>query len=114
MKVLSPSSSGKLETDSNNNNTPSRSSELVRYSVSNTNYDTDIINLLKILKKLTSSLVRLGKTERNLKMKKLLKWLFVREQAETVETPVWTFEKNASEPSRDRYNKIHRLGETLI
>ena len=47
-------------------------------------------------------------------MKKLLKWLFVNEQAETVETPVWTFEKNASEPSRDRYNKIHRLGETLI
>ena len=26
-------------------------------------------------------------------MKKLLKWLFVKEQAETVETPVWTFEK---------------------
>jgi hypothetical protein len=63
---------------------------------------------------LTSSLVRLGKTERKLKMKKLFKWLFVKEQAETVEVPAWTFEKNASEPSRDRYNKIHGLGETLI
>lgn len=47
-------------------------------------------------------------------MKKLLKWLFVKEQAETVKTPAWTFEKNASEPSRDRYNKMHGLGETLI
>lgn len=47
-------------------------------------------------------------------MKKLLKWLFVKEQAETVETPVWTFEGNASEPSRDRYNKTHGLGDTLI
>jgi ORF3 len=47
-------------------------------------------------------------------MKKLLKWLFVKEQAETVEVPAWTFEKNASEPSRDRYNKTHGLGETLI
>ena len=63
---------------------------------------------------LTSSLVRLGKTERKLKMKKLIKWLFVKEQAETVETPAWTFEKNASEPSRDRYNKMHGLGEALI
>lgn len=58
--------------------------------------------------------MRLGKEERNLKMKKLLKWLFVKEQAETVEVPAWTFEKNASEPSRDRYNKMHGLGETLI
>lgn len=47
-------------------------------------------------------------------MKKLFKRLFVKEQAETVEIPVWTFEKNASEPSRDRYNKMHGLGETLI
>lgn len=62
---------------------------------------------------LTSSLVRLG-NRKELTMKKLLKWLFVKEQAETVETPAWTFEKNASEPSRDRYNKIHGLGETLI
>ncbi|AZF90686.1 hypothetical protein PP212_gp32 [Streptococcus phage CHPC875] len=44
-------------------------------------------------------------------MKKLLKWLFVKEQTET---PKWTFEKNGSEPSRDRYNKIHGLGKTLI
>lgn len=47
-------------------------------------------------------------------MKKLFKWLFVKEQAKKVEVPVWTFEKNASEPSRDRYNKMHGLGETLI
>lgn len=66
------------------------------------------------LKNLTSSLVRLGETERNLKMKKLIKWLFVKETKETVEVPTWTFEKNASEPSRDRYNKIHGLGDTLI
>ncbi|APC45850.1 hypothetical protein PQA01_gp28 [Streptococcus phage CHPC926] len=46
-------------------------------------------------------------------MKKLLKWLFVKEQTET-EVPKWTFEKNASEPSRDRYNKAHGLGKTLI
>ena len=46
-------------------------------------------------------------------MKKLLKWLFVKEQAET-EVPTWTFENNASEPSRDRYNKAHGLGKTLI
>lgn len=46
-------------------------------------------------------------------MKKLLKWLFVKEQAET-EVPKWTFEKNGSEPSRDRYNKAHGLGKTLI
>lgn len=63
---------------------------------------------------LASSLVRLGKKERKLKMKKLLKWLFVKETKVTVEVPAWTFEKNASEPSRDRYNKIHGLGETLI
>lgn len=47
-------------------------------------------------------------------MKKLFKWLFVKEEKETVKAPAWTFEKNASEPSRDRYNKIHGLGDTLI
>lgn len=47
-------------------------------------------------------------------MKKLIKWLFVKETKETVEVPAWTFESNASEPSRDRYNKKHGLGETLI
>lgn len=47
-------------------------------------------------------------------MKKLIKRLFVKEKQETVEVPVWTFGKNASEPSRDRYNKAHGLGETLI
>lgn len=66
------------------------------------------------LKNTPNPLVWFGKTERKLKMKKLLKWLFVKEQAETVKTPAWTFEKNASEPSRDRYNKTHGLGETLI
>lgn len=46
---------------------------------------------------LTSSLVRLGKTERNLKMKKLLKWLFVKEtkEPEYFFEPVWTpYEEN--------------------
>lgn len=47
-------------------------------------------------------------------MKKLLKLIFVKETKETVEVPAWSFEKNASGPSRDRYNKIHGLGETLI
>lgn len=49
------------------------------------------------LKNLTSSLVRLGKTERNLKMKKLLKRLFVKEQKEPEYffEPVWTpYEEN--------------------
>jgi hypothetical protein len=48
---------------------------------------------------------------------KIFNWIWSnkkQEQAETVEVPVWTFEKNASEPSRDRYNKMHGLGETLI
>ena len=46
---------------------------------------------------LTSSLVRLGKTERKLKMKKLLKWLFVKEKKEPEYffEPVWTpYEEN--------------------
>ena len=46
---------------------------------------------------LTSSLVRLGKTERKLKMKKLLKWLFVKEKQEPEYffEPVWTpYEEN--------------------
>ena len=47
-------------------------------------------------------------------MKKLIKWLFVKEAKVTQEIPVWTFEKNGSEASRDRYNKIHGLGDTLI
>ena len=45
---------------------------------------------------LTSSLVRLGK-ERKLKMKKLLKWLFVKEKQEPEYffEPVWTpYEEN--------------------
>ena len=57
------------------------------------------ISLLKYiyeLKNLTSSLVRLGK-ERKLKMKKLLKWLFVKEKQEPEYffEPVWTpYEEN--------------------
>lgn len=47
-------------------------------------------------------------------MKKLLNWIWSNKQAETLEVPKWTFEKNGSEPSRDRYNKAHRLGKTLI
>lgn len=46
---------------------------------------------------LTSSLVRLGKTERNLKMKKLFAWLFVKEKQEPEYffEPVWTpYEEN--------------------
>ena len=45
-------------------------------------------------------------------MKNLFKWIW-RKKKET-ETPKWTFEKNGSEPSRDRYNKAHGLGKTLI
>lgn len=47
-------------------------------------------------------------------MKKLIKWLFVKETKETAKVPAWTFEGNASESSRDRYNKTHGLGDTLI
>lgn len=46
-------------------------------------------------------------------MKKLINWIWSKKQEET-EVPAWTFEGNASEPSRDRYNKAHGLGETLI
>ncbi|ARU13472.1 hypothetical protein P5652_29 [Streptococcus phage P5652] len=44
-------------------------------------------------------------------MKKLFNWIWSRKQTET---PTWTFENNASEPSRDRYNRAHGLGKTLI
>lgn len=44
-------------------------------------------------------------------MKKLFNFIWSKKQTET---PKWTFEKNASEPSRDRYNKAHGLGKTLI
>lgn len=47
-------------------------------------------------------------------MKKLFNFIWSNKQTETVEVPKWTFEKNGSEPSRDRYNKIHGLGKTLI
>lgn len=60
-----------------------------------------------------SSLVRLG-NRKELNMKKLINWIWSKKQTETLEVPAWTFEGNASEPSRDRYNKAHGLGETLI
>lgn len=47
-------------------------------------------------------------------MKKLINWIWSIKQAETLEVPTWTFENNGSEASRDRYNKIHGLGKTLI
>ncbi|ACO83192.1 hypothetical protein SP-Abc2_gp29 [Streptococcus phage Abc2] len=47
-------------------------------------------------------------------MKKIINFILSNKQTETVEVPKWTFEKNASEPSRDRYNKAHGLGKTLI
>ncbi|AZF91646.1 hypothetical protein CHPC1048_0030 [Streptococcus phage CHPC1048] len=43
-------------------------------------------------------------------MKKLFNLIWSNKQTET---PKWTFEKNGSEPSRDRYNKAHGLGKTL-
>ena len=46
-------------------------------------------------------------------MKKLINWIWSNKQEEA-EVPACTFEGNASEPSRDRYNKAHGLGETLI
>ena len=67
MKVLSPSSNGKPETDSNNINNPSRSSELVGYQRKQYQLQRLIfISLLKYmkLKNLTSSLVRLGEERR--------------------------------------------------
>ncbi|ASD50999.1 hypothetical protein PP224_gp39 [Streptococcus phage D4276] len=44
-------------------------------------------------------------------MKKLFNFILSKKQTETKK---WTFENNASEPSRDRYNKAHGLGKTLI
>lgn len=97
MKVSSPSSNGKLETDSNSINTTSRSSELVRHIPVKNNTSNTISYNRPPKKVLTSSLVRLGKTERKLKMKKLFKWLFVKEKQEPEYffEPVWTpYEEN--------------------
>ncbi len=47
-------------------------------------------------------------------MKKLLNWIWSNKKTETLEVPKWTFENNGSEASRDRYNKAHGLGKTLI
>lgn len=46
-------------------------------------------------------------------MKKLFNWIWSK-NTKSLEASKWTFEKNASEPSRDRYNKVHGLGKTLI
>lgn len=45
-------------------------------------------------------------------MKRIIKWLFVKEIKE--EAPARSFKKNGWEVSRDQYNKIHGLGDTLI
>lgn len=47
-------------------------------------------------------------------MKNLFKLIWSNKQTETLEAPTWSFENNGSEASRDRYNKIHGLGKTLI
>ena len=47
-----------------------------------------------------------------MKPSKLFNWIWSK-KTET-EVPKWTFEKNGSESSRDRYNKAHGLGKTLI
>ena len=44
---------------------------------------------------------------------KIFNWIFSNKKTEA-EFPKWTFEKNGSEHSRDRYNKAHGLGKTLI
>ncbi|MGZ0972170.1 hypothetical protein ACXOSX_04550 [Streptococcus thermophilus] len=46
-------------------------------------------------------------------MKKLLNLIWSK-KTETLEATTWTFENNGSEASRDRYNKVHGLGNTLI
>ena len=46
-------------------------------------------------------------------MKKLLNLIWSK-KTETVEYPAWDFKRNGSEASRDRYNKAHGLGKTLI
>lgn len=60
MKASSPSSNGKAKTDLNNNNTPSRSSELVRYIPVKNNTSNTISYNRPPKKVLASSLVRLG------------------------------------------------------
>nr|DAF20082.1 MAG TPA: hypothetical protein [Caudoviricetes sp.] len=67
MKVSSPSSNGEPETDSNNINTPSRSSELARHIPVKNNTSNTISYNRPLKKDLASSLVRLGKMETNRK-----------------------------------------------
>ena len=92
MKGSSPSSSGKLETGSNNINIPGRRSELVRRYKSNTylklqrfNIHNCLLKYIKIYEKiLTSSLVRLGKRRKELTMK-IFNWIWSKKQSEEVE-----------------------------
>ena len=45
---------------------------------------------------------------------KIFNWIWSSKKTEALEASTWTFEKNGSEHSRDRYNKAHGLGKTLI
>ena len=58
-------------------------------------------------KDLASSLVRLGKTERKLKMKKLINWIWSRkqEQVEVFEVPQW----ESYTAKAERFNADHGL-----
>lgn len=77
MRGLSPSLNGKLETDSNNINTPSRSSELVRHIPVKNNTSNTISYNRPPKKVLTSSLVRLGEEmETNRKEHNRMKYIF--------------------------------------
>lgn len=77
MKGLNPSSNGKLETDSNNINAPSRSSELVRHIPVKNNTSNTISYNRPPKKVLTSSLVRLGEEmETNRKEHNRMKYIF--------------------------------------
>lgn len=49
-----------------------------------------------------------------MKPSKLFNWILSNKKTEALEVSTWTFENNASESSRDRYNKAHGLGKTLI
>lgn len=63
---------------------------------------------------LASSLVRLGKTERKLKMKKFIKWLFVKEQKEPEYffEPVWTpYEENERKYEARKNREEHLLAK---
>ena len=64
------------------------------------------------LKKTSSALVRLGKTERKLKMKKLINWIWSKknEEVEVYEVPQW---ESYTTKAR-RYNLDHGLPEDRL